>query len=260
MHPLLNTFRSVYCRHCDLSSQKSVRKCAQDLRDQETKLDGLLNNAGLMFAPRGLTEDGIETHWAVNHLSHFLLTRLLSPLLKDGGRVVYMMHLDYRKARDGIPLDDINMTKLYDKCVAFSRSQLANLLVAKELAFELEDQGITVNAVYPGTVVGTKIDRYLPPRKSMTEKFQAWTMWYLGWKSLNEAVYDPMYALLDKSMNNVTGMLYTNMHPMEVMPAGNNPELGMKLVAVNDYWLGFKTKAEVSTKKPEKDQILSTSK
>ena len=77
----------VYCRPCDLASFQSITKCAQNI--SEERIDGLLNNAGVMFAPRSFTADGIETHWAVNHLGHFLLTRLLSDRLKNGGRYTY---------------------------------------------------------------------------------------------------------------------------------------------------------------------------
>ena len=86
----------------------------------------------------------------VHDLGHYLLTRLLSDQLENGGRVIYMVNLDYRKARDGIKFEDINMQKEYDKNYAFYQSQLANVLIMRQLAKELESRLITINAVYPG--------------------------------------------------------------------------------------------------------------
>lgn len=72
----------MYCRECDLSSLKSVRAFASHLSEREGRLDALVNSAGVMHHPRQYTEDGVEWHLAVNFLGHFLLTDLLTPLLK----------------------------------------------------------------------------------------------------------------------------------------------------------------------------------
>ncbi len=92
---------SVEYKLMDLSSLKSVRKCAQDLLDSEEKIDILVNNAGknslrrnvkstaiicdftgVSYVPETKTEDGFELTFATNHLGHFLLTDLLMPLIK----------------------------------------------------------------------------------------------------------------------------------------------------------------------------------
>ena len=68
---------------CDLSSMKSVRKCADRLLNTLDKIDLLVNNAGILWDwGRKETEDGFELTFATNHLGHFLLTDLLVPLLK----------------------------------------------------------------------------------------------------------------------------------------------------------------------------------
>lgn len=64
---------------CDLSSFKSIRKFSQKILKSKTEINVLVNNAGVMMAPRGETEDGFETHFGTNHLGHFLLTMLLLP-------------------------------------------------------------------------------------------------------------------------------------------------------------------------------------
>ena len=69
--------------HLDLSSLESVRKCADEIKAKETKIDILINNAGVMNTPDWKTKEGFEMQFGTNHLGHFLLTELLMPLLKN---------------------------------------------------------------------------------------------------------------------------------------------------------------------------------
>jgi len=71
----------------DLSDLSSVRACAKEISSKVSKLDVLMNNAGVMAIPsRELTKDGFEKQLGVNHLGHFLLTNELMPLMKKAGK------------------------------------------------------------------------------------------------------------------------------------------------------------------------------
>ena len=130
----------MYCRQCDLASQKSIREFVDAFKQKESRIDALINNAGIYHAPRSVSADGIEIHFAVNHLGHFLLTYLLTDLLKGSGpgsRIVFLANLDYRKGK--IVLEDLNFKeRTYNKSEAFYQSQLANMLLVKELAKKLK--------------------------------------------------------------------------------------------------------------------------
>ena len=119
-----------------MSSQKSIRNFVEEFKKKEKRIDGLINNAGIYHAPRSISEDGIEIHFAVNHLGHFLLTNLLMDMIKDSGpgnRVVFLMNLDYRKGQ--VVLDDLNFNqRVFSKTDAFNQSQLANMLLVRELS------------------------------------------------------------------------------------------------------------------------------
>lgn len=142
----------------DLANLASVRNFAETFRARYDQLHGLVNNAGVMFTPRGQTKDGFETQLGVNHLGHFLLTELLLPLLKKSApsRLVILSSCYHDKAqgREGrIDFDDLNFEKRpYDGWTAYAQSKLANLLHAKHLGKQLANTGVTVASVHPGWV------------------------------------------------------------------------------------------------------------
>jgi retinol dehydrogenase-12 len=219
------------------------------IKETENKIDGLVNNAGVMFAPRSYTEDGIETHWAVNHLSHFLLTRLLTDRLENGGRVLFMTHLDYRKARDGIKFNDINMENSYDKSYAFYQSQLANVLLFQELAEEFKPLGISVNAIYPGIVSGTNLKRHMGVGKSYLSQHIVKPVLWLVERNATEGAHTPLYMLTDRKVVHETGKMFVTMSEMAILPIGLDKEAAKKVVAIGDYWTGLKSKSELVTNK-----------
>ena len=216
------------------------------IKSKEERIDGLINNAGVMFAPRGFTVDGIETHWSVNHLGHYLLTRLLSDQLENGGRVIYMVNMDYRKASEGVKFHDINMQKEYDKSYAFYQSQLANVLVMRKLAKELESRLISVNAVYPGVVRGTQIKRYMSFDKSKVSKHISGQFLDTVTTLVDESVHTPLFLLLDRQATGITGKMFYNMNEMAVLDVGLDEDAGNKLALIDDYWTGLKTKEEIA--------------
>ena len=110
----------VYCRECDLASLQSVHQFVEQFNKQEKHCDVLINNAGVMNCKKSFTKDGVETQFGVNHLGPFLLSNLLRPSLAGGGRLLYLMSLDYRKGE--LCLSDLNSTENYDPAVAFSQA------------------------------------------------------------------------------------------------------------------------------------------
>jgi NAD(P)-dependent dehydrogenase (short-subunit alcohol dehydrogenase family) len=142
----------------DLSSQRSVRRLAQELHDRYSVLDVLVNNAGAMYTARQLSEDGIELTWAVNHLAPFLLTTLLLGRLKasPAARIVTTASDAHIGAR--IPFDDLNAERSYRGFRRYKESKLANILFTKELARRLDGTGVTACCFHPG-LVATGINR-----------------------------------------------------------------------------------------------------
>lgn len=136
----------------DLSRQVSVREAAAQVRHQHDKLDLLINNAGVMWLDRELTEDGFELHMATNHFGHFALTGLLIDLLRDvdNSRVVTVSSLAHRTGR--IDFADPTLAVNYNRVRSYAQSKAANLIFAKELQRRLEGAGARTISVacHPG--------------------------------------------------------------------------------------------------------------
>ncbi len=127
----------------DLADLKSVETFTARVMDQLSKLDLLINNAGVMRPVRRMeTADGFELQLGTNHLGHFALTGRLMPLLKatGGSRVVTLSSV---AARGGsIDFDDLQAShKAYDSMAAYSQSKLACLMFALELQRRSTAQG-----------------------------------------------------------------------------------------------------------------------
>lgn len=136
----------------DLSSQDAVRDLAADIQDRFEILDVLVNNAAAVFDEFSVNGEGIELTFAVNHLGHYLLSRLLLPTLERSkqGRVVIVASEAHRRVV--WDPDGLQPSAPYDRFDAYARSKLANLLFNAELARRLNGSAVTTNAAHPGTV------------------------------------------------------------------------------------------------------------
>lgn len=144
--------------YADLSSLKQVRNLAENVLNNFQRLDVLINNAGVYMKERKLTEDGYETTFAVNHLSHFLLTNLLLNLLKksDDGRIINVSSIAHQNAN--FDWNNLNSEKSFSPYGAYSLSKLANVLFSNELANQLKGTAVKSNSLHPG-VITTKLLR-----------------------------------------------------------------------------------------------------
>ncbi len=149
--------------HLDLSKLSSVHAFAEEYNQKHKSLDLLINNAGIMIPPYELTEDGFESQLGVNYLSHFLLTGILLPLLREtpGSRVVSLSSNAHKNGK--IHFDDLQFSKKYSAFAAYSQSKLACLLFAKELQRKLDKSGSKVLSVaaHPG-MSDTNLFKHVP--------------------------------------------------------------------------------------------------
>ncbi|KAF3565833.1 hypothetical protein DY000_02011631 [Brassica cretica] len=198
----------------DLSSIKSVRSFVHQFLALNLPLNILINNAGVMFCPFQLTEDGIESQFATNHIGHFLLTNLLLDKMKSSaresgieGRIVNLSSVAHTYTyTEGIKFDSINDPDKYSEKKAYGQSKLANLLHSNALSRKLQEEGvnITVNSVHPGLVT-TNLFRHSGLGMSV---FKA--MSFFLWKNIPQGAATTCYVALHPSLKGVTGKYFAD--------------------------------------------------
>jgi NAD(P)-dependent dehydrogenase (short-subunit alcohol dehydrogenase family) len=141
----------------DLSSLADVRRLADAVQKTTKRLDLLVHNAGIgSGGPQGTRQasaDGYELRFAVNYLAGFLLTYLLLPLIEKStpARIVNVSSL----GQEAIDFTDVMLTQNYSGLRAYRQSKLAQIMFTIDLAHELEDAAVTVNALHPATFMNT---------------------------------------------------------------------------------------------------------
>ena len=149
------------CRHkkvdivlADLSSTEQIKRAAAHLQNNYSKIDVLINNAGLLMGDqRELTEDGFEMTFGVNHLAPFLLTHLLIDQIIASGRgnIINVASVAHRFAT--IRFKNLQYEHGdYAGWKAYCRSKLCNILFTRELARRLDGACAVANALHPGAV------------------------------------------------------------------------------------------------------------
>ncbi len=137
----------------DLADLDSVRQFADNFKQRYSRLDLLVNNAGIMAIPFRETKQGFEMQFGTNHLGHFALTGLLLPLmLETPGQPRVVTTSSGLHMIGDLNFADLNWSKGYTPQKAYGRSKLSNLLFAYELQHRLDAQGAKVLSVasHPG--------------------------------------------------------------------------------------------------------------
>lgn len=221
---------------CDFSSQADVRRLAGSVLASHDRLDVLVNNAGGVNKTRRVTVDGIEATFAVNHLGYFLLTNLLTDLLVRSApaRVVSVASVGHR--RGTLDFDDLGYERGYSIMKAYSRSKLANVLFAAELARRLAGTGVTSNSLHPGAVA-TNIWSGAPTwaKPLIQLLFRPFFL------SAEEGGATIVQLAADPALEGVTGKYFERGKAVEPAPLARDQELGRRLWEVSAGMVGLST-------------------
>ncbi|KAL4974668.1 hypothetical protein BDW66DRAFT_161102 [Aspergillus desertorum] len=164
----------------DLASTKSVHNAAETFKTHASRLDVLILNAGVMSLPPGETDLGHEIQLGTNHTGHFLLTKLLLPILlataQEPGsdvRVISLSSIGHNLAPDFETILDQNKLKSCNTNARYGASKAANILFAAELARRYPS--LTAVSVHPGIIL---TDLYAAT--SASNPIAAWAVRLLG--------------------------------------------------------------------------------
>jgi len=208
----------------DLASEASTRAFAKAFRRKYSRLDVLINNAGLYTAHRNVTADGLEQTFEVNYLSGFLLTHLLLDLLKKSSpsRIVNVSS----RAHEGstIRFEDLQGERRYSGYRAYGQSKLAQVLFTRELARRLEGTGVTVNACHPG-VIRTNLGM---GGSSVIVRFVR-----MFFKGPERGAETPIYLAVSPDVEGVTGKYFANKRIREPSRAAQDPDVARRLFDVS---------------------------
>ena len=200
----------------DLADPESIVQCADSILSLNSPLDILVCNAGY----RGGGNDrelvnGIEKHFAINHLGHFILVNRLLERLFMGWQariVVVASRTSYTDAPEvGILFDDLTMSDEYSDAFAYGHSKLANVLFALELGRLLTGTRITANALHPG-VINTELDRNLKP----ITQFAFALLTKISGKTIEQGAATSCFVATSKLLGSTSGRYFEDCNAVDV--------------------------------------------
>lgn len=224
----------VHLALCDLSSQQSIRDAAAEVKKRHTKLDVLINQAGIYSAKRKTTVDGLELQFAVNHLAYFHLTVLLIDLLKAAGTARVINGTGAVEGAGRIDFDDLQSEKKYGAFRSLAQSKLGNLLFTMELARRMAGTGVTSTCFHPG---GVKTSFGTGEGGAMG---LIMTFARLVGSTPAQAAKIPIHLATAPELQKVTGQYFNVMKPAMPSKRAQDPELAKRLWEVSEKLTGAK--------------------
>jgi NAD(P)-dependent dehydrogenase (short-subunit alcohol dehydrogenase family) len=220
----------------DLSVLGQVRTLAAETLARHPTLHVLVNNVGGYFMQRRLTVDGQEMTFALNHLSHFLLTRLLLDRLTSGApaRIVNVASAAHYNGR--MRFEDLGYRRGYRLgLAAYAQSKLANVLFTKELARRLSGTGVTANAVHPG-LVRTGLSTKNTPWP--VRPFAALVVAFIAISEV-EGASGPLWLASSPELDGVSGEYFNLKRRVRSSAASNDHDAARRLWEVSEQLTGL---------------------
>lgn len=217
----------------DLSVQEDIRKFATQFRQKYNRLDLLSNNAGLVLPKREMTPDGIEKTWAVNFLSHFMLTGLLLDLLKASAPSPILTVAGNAKVlqKTHLHMKDLQFEQQYSGVQAALQSALAKVIFTIKLAEKLEGTGVTANTFHPG-LIKSDLPRHFP----VYLRFLA----HLAQPFLNNTCPTAIHALTRPEFEQTSGQFFSHKHQQALQLQGYSPQIAEQLWNIAEDMTGVK--------------------
>ena len=220
----------------DLANFETMASCADAIGATGTPIDMLILNAGVMALPELQQVDGIERHFVINHLGHFILANRLMEQVRAApqGRFVTVGSQGYLWAPDdGIQFDKLDGTWMdeYVPNDAYGHSKLANGLFSLELARRLEGSTATSNVIHPG-VINTNLGRHYPLYIKIFAGLFSWALPFF--KSVEAGAATETYVATAPGLSETNGFYFEDCNPVVAGHNMENAAMAEKLWTVSE--------------------------
>jgi NAD(P)-dependent dehydrogenase (short-subunit alcohol dehydrogenase family) len=213
----------------DFTDLNQIREMATELQEKYSRLDVLINNAGVYNSRRIDTDTGVERTFLINHLAPFTLTNLLLPILKASApsRIVNVSSQVHSMGR--LDFEDLGFKKGYFGMMAYSRSKLANMLFTYELDRRLKGSGVTVNGLHPGHVATNIWGDAAPLIGSAVKRLMKWIS-----LSPEEGADNSIYLASSADLDNISGQYFMKREPVRSSTRSYDRETAARLWQVSE--------------------------
>jgi NAD(P)-dependent dehydrogenase (short-subunit alcohol dehydrogenase family) len=227
----------VECWSCDVGDLASVRSFADRVRSAHLRIAVLVCNAGVMATPLQLTKQGYEEQWAVNHLGHYLMVRLLANQLDVPNRPRVVMVSSHAHAHSKSLSEasftqhqsPITLVPSYNPFESYYQSKLCGVCATMVLAKQWANT-ISVNAVHPGAVYTNIAKKNLPGILTFLESF---TTSKILQKTVHEGASYVVRVALDPRLTE-TGLYYNTWRVGPPNSLALDPDTQRRVIAFSD--------------------------
>jgi NAD(P)-dependent dehydrogenase (short-subunit alcohol dehydrogenase family) len=208
-----------YC--ADLASLQQTSKLARRVAAEQRRLDILVNNAGVGFgkdsSKREMSQDGYELRFAVNYLAPYVLSKGLLPKLEasNPARIVNVASV----GQAPLNFEDIMSERGYSGVTAYRQSKLAMIAWTFDLATQLANAGVTVNALHPASLMPTKM------------------VLEAGWSimsTVEEGLEATLRLVLDPALEGVTGKYFDGLREAKANAQAYDVEVRRELAKLTE--------------------------
>ncbi|XP_065913816.1 WW domain-containing oxidoreductase-like isoform X3 [Dysidea avara] len=229
--------------HLDLASLHSVKQCVQQFTAKNVPLHILVCNAASFGGPFQLSSDGLELHFATNHLGHFYLTQLLKEaLIKSAPARVIVVSSESHRYTD-LDAASLNLCTLqkpnkddYHTITAYGTSKLCNMLFALELNRIMIQVGVTCNVVHPGNLLSTNMLR----NAGMLYNLLRMMMWPFV-KSVEQAAAGIVFCAAHPTMDEIGGLYLYDCWPVHPSEEAQNADTATALWELSEQLIRERT-------------------
>ncbi|RZC35280.1 adh short domain containing protein [Asbolus verrucosus] len=225
---------NVVIKFIDFTSLISIRSFAKKIKEEEKRLDVLVNNVGVFCLGKERTDDGLQATMQVNHFGPFLLTYLLSELLIKSApsRVLFVSSIGaffHRLTIDNINNPDVTPWDSLSSLLIYYNSKLCNIIIANGFAERLKCYGVTCNSLHPGMTSTTFLwkNQLLPsPLNFFIQNAE------MGAQS-------SIFLSASKSVDSVSGKFFVDMKEHQQPRITTDSEFCRAVWAASEYFVGL---------------------